>query len=71
MAKAQLYNADAWDSSKEHIFRFLWDGNQSFGNILQIRNNLTDTIVYEESETTMQLKHTVPANTLKNGTFFL
>ena len=66
----QLYNADAWDAKNTHTFNFLWSGNQSFGNILQIRNNLTDTIVYEESETTMQLKHTVPANTLKNGTLY-
>jgi hypothetical protein len=70
MAKPILYNADAWDSSKEKTFNFLWEGNQSFGNILQIRNNLTDKIVYEESETTMQLKHTVPANTLKNGILY-
>ena len=70
MAKPILYNADAWDSKNEKTFNFLWEGNQAFGNILQIRNNLTDKIVYEESETTMQLKHNVPANTLKNGTLY-
>jgi hypothetical protein len=66
----QLYNSDAWDASNEKTFRFLFEGNQAFGNILQIKNNLTGEVVYQESETTMQLKHTVPANTLKNGTLY-
>ena len=68
--KPILYNSDAWDASTEKTFRFLYDGNQSFSNILQIKNNVTGQIVYQESETTMQLKHTVPANTLQNGTLY-
>lgn len=65
-----LFNSDAWDASTEKTFRFLYDGNQAFGNILQIKNNLTGQVVYQESETTMQLKHTVPANTLQNGILY-
>lgn len=68
--KPVLYNSDAWDATNEKTFRFLYDGNQSFGNVLQIKNNLTGQIVYQESEATMQLKHTVSANTLQNGILY-
>ena len=66
----QLYNTDAWDAKNSHTFNFYWDGNQSFGNVCVIRNNLTNEIVYQGTETTMQLKHTISANTLKNGTLY-
>ena len=68
--KPILYNINAWDASQEQIFQFIWNGNQSFGNIAQIRNNADNNIVYQSSETTMQLKHTLPANTLVNGTLY-
>ena len=68
--KPVLYNSDAWDASTEKTFKFLYEGNQSFSNILQIKNNFTGEIVYQELETTMQLKHTVPANSLDNGTLY-
>lgn len=68
--KPTLYNINAFDSSKEMIFQFIWNGNQSFGNIAQIRTNANNNIVYQSSETTMQLKHSLPANTLVNGTLY-
>ena len=40
---ANLYNINAFDSYTEMVFNFIWNGNQSFGNILQIRDN-TDFI---------------------------
>ena len=66
----QLYNVNSWDANTQHSFFFYWHGNQSFGNILQIRDNNTNSVVYEEPETTMQLKHTVSANILKNGNYY-
>ena len=68
--KATLYNVLAFDSSNEATFQFIWNGNQSFGNILQIKENATNKIIYDESETTMQLKHTLSANTLTNGVLY-
>ena len=68
--KPILYNSDAWDSSNEKTFRFFFEGNQAFGNNLIIKNNTTGQVVYQGTETTMQLKHTVPANTLKNGILY-
>lgn len=68
--KPILYNINAFNAIQETAFQFVWNGNQSFGNICIIRNNTTNQIVYQETETTMQLKHTLPANTLVNGTLY-
>ena len=69
--KPRLFNISAFDSSKEMVFDFLWQGNQSFGNILKIcDNNESNIEVYKMPQTTMQLKHILPANTLKNGHYY-
>ena len=69
--KPILYNIQSFDSSMEQIFSFVWNGNQSFGNKLIIcENNELSTVVYQTEQTTMQLKHTLPANTLKNGMYY-
>ena len=68
--KPILYNVPAFDATQEITFQFLWQGNQSFGNIIQIRDNNTQQVIYQEPETTMQLKHTLDANTLKNGNYY-
>lgn len=68
--KANLYNINAFDASQEMIFQFIWQGNQSFGNILRICENQSNTVVYQEKQTTMQLKHTLPTNTLNNGILY-
>lgn len=62
-----LYNSIAFDSSQEHEFMFQATGNQVVKNKLTIKNNETNEIVYDEIQVTMQLKHTLPANTLTNG----
>lgn len=63
-----LYNINTFDASNEIIFQFQWNGNQSFGNKLVIcDNNEANKIVYQEPQTTMQLKHILSANKLKNG----
>ena len=70
MSKPILYNLNAWDSSEEKVLSFLYSGNQAFGNICVIKDNLTNQIVYEGTDTTMQLKHTVQANILTNGKLY-
>lgn len=67
MSKPQLYNIDTFDANNECVVSFLWNGNQSFGNICTIKENDTKKIIYQETKTTMQLKHIVPANTFTNG----
>lgn len=68
--RANLYNINAFDASEEITFQFVWQGNQAFGNILRICENSSNTVIYQESQTTMQLKHTLPANTLTNGVLY-
>lgn len=65
-----LYLIDTFDATKEKQIKFKWDGNQSFGNICEIRENQNNTIVYQETQSTMQLIHTIPTNTLTNGILY-
>ena len=65
--KPILYNIQSFDSSEELTISFLWNGNQSFGNVCIIKDNTSKEIIYQYPATTMQLKHTIPANTLENG----
>jgi hypothetical protein len=69
--KPILYNINSFDANNQQIFSFVWEGNQSFGNKLIIcDNNVSNTIVYQEPQTTMQLKHTLSKNILKNGHYY-
>ena len=65
--KPILYNIFSFDANKDFVFRFKWDGNQSFGNIVEIKNNQSGNVVYQKTQTTMQLQHSLPARTLING----
>ena len=65
--KPILYLINTFDASTEQEIRFVWEGNQSFSNTCIITENLTEKVVYKETQTTMQLKHVLPANSLVNG----
>lgn len=71
MNKPQLYinSSYAFDARYEHEFYYLWSfaNNQSVANTLVIRDNETNTIVYNTKQETLLLKHVLPANTLQNG----
>lgn len=62
----------AFDATTEHIFEYSWDGSniQSVGSILTITNNETNVVIYNEPNNSLLLKHTLPANTLKNGVLY-
>ena len=68
--KPILYLVPTFDAHSEQEIRFVWEGNQSFGNICVIRDNLTDQIIYQNIQTTMQLKHILPADSLVNGKLY-
>lgn len=68
--KPILYLSNTFDAHQPHEFRFIWEGNQSFSNTVIIRDNVTDKVVYQETQTTMQLKHVLPANSLVNGKLY-
>lgn len=62
----------AFDSTNEHIFEYSWDSSnvQSVGNILTIRNNETNAIIYNGRINSLLLRHTLPANALTNGVLY-
>ena len=69
--KPILYKIKTFDATKDNIFKFVWEGNQSFGNICEIKNNTTNTsVVYSQSQTSMRLEHQLLANTLQNGNWY-
>lgn len=66
-----LYTVPAFDATKEQNFSFLsMGGNQVVANTLTIKNNATLATVYEQTQTTYKFVHTLPANTLTNGTYY-
>lgn len=65
-----LYVVNSFDATNDFIFKFKWNGSQSFGNILEIRRNDTNTIVYQETQSTMHLQHVLQGNTLTNGILY-
>ena len=71
LSKPQLYidASYAFDTRYEREFKYLWPSgnNQSVANTLIIRDNETNTIVYNTKQETLLLKHVLPANTLQNG----
>lgn len=66
-----LYSVAAFDATKEQVFQFsVVGGNQVTQNTLTIKDNATLTTVYSETQTTFRFEHTLPANTLTNGTYY-
>ena len=68
--KPTLYNISAFDATKDKSITFIWNGNQAFKNECIIRNNSTNTIVYQNTQETFQLKHDIKANSLQNGVLY-
>lgn len=66
-----LYTVNAFDATQEQVFNFnVLGGNQVTANTLTIKNNATLSTVYSATQTTFKFIHTLPANTLTNGTYY-
>ena len=66
-----LYSVPAFDAQNSFVFQFASiGGNQVVANTLTIKNNATLTTVYSATQTTFKFEHTLPANTLTNGTYY-
>mgnify|MGYP004656388229 CR=1 FL=1 len=69
LTKPSLYPMAAFDATKPQQFKFYSQGgSQVTGNILTIKNNATLAQVYKETVTSFAYIHTLPADTLTNGT---
>ncbi len=66
-----LYTVNAFDATQSQVFNFnVLGGNQVTANTLTIKNNATLSTVYSATQTTFKFIHTLPANTLTNGTYY-
>lgn len=68
LTKPTLNQVPAWDATKGYTFTFnVVGGTQVAGSILTIRNNETNVIVYQHTESSYRFENTIPANILTNG----
>lgn len=66
-----LYSIPAFDAQNSFVFQFASiGGNQVVANTLTVKNNATLSTVYSATQTTFKFEHTLPANTLTNGTYY-
>lgn len=66
-----LYTVSAFDATQAQTFTFVSiSGSQVVANTLTIKDNATLTTVYSDTQTTFKFTHTLPANTLTNGTYY-
>lgn len=69
--KPALYLIPAFDRNVGIIIKFSWLGNLPIANTLRIIDNLTEKVVYEETQTTMRLEHIISSNNkLINGRLY-
>ena len=67
MSTPILYGKSAFNATLETVFLFGYSGNQSFSNRLVIKDNITNSTIYDQIIVTFQLKHTLILNSLVNG----
>lgn len=60
-------NGSAFDASQNKTLTFNWTGNQAFKNRLRVYNNTTDELVYDITQESFKLAHTIQAGLLQNG----
>ena len=67
----QLLSISAFDATLEQTFLFnVIGGNQVVANTLTIKNNVTLTTIYSETQDTFKFEHILPAGTLTNGGYY-
>lgn len=71
LTRPVLYSIPAFDATNQYVVQFnSIGGSQVTGNRLVIATNENNQSVYDEIQTTFRFEHTIPANTLTNGTYY-
>ena len=72
LTRPTLLPMTAFDATEQQTFTFTVTGTSSqiVSNLLIIRNNETNDIVYQEQQETFKYEHIVNANELTNGTYY-
>lgn len=63
-------NGNAFDATTDKVINFTWSGNQAFKNRLRVYNNYTNELVYDVTQDSFKLSHTIEANSLTNGSCY-
>lgn len=70
MATVYVKSISAYDAANAQVVSFGYSGNQCIKNRIVVYNSSTAEVVYDNTVTTYQLSHTIPAGTLTNGTSY-
>lgn len=66
-----LLTPPAFDATKSYTFSFnVVSGDQVVANMLIIRDNSDNSVVYSEKQTSFRYEHILPPNTLENGKYY-
>lgn len=71
MAKPKIKNITPFDALSTHEIEFSWNGDMAYKNRLIIYDAESLEVVYDKTITSFNLKHSLPANTLQNGSRYL
>ncbi len=67
MARPIVNKIQPFDADKAYDISISWTGNRAYANRVIIYDNKTNDIVFDDTVSTFDLTHTIPACTLKNG----
>lgn len=67
MAKPYILRIQPFDANKPYEISLSWTGNRAYANRIIIYKNETNDIVFDDTVSTFELLHTIPAHTLTNG----
>lgn len=67
MARPKIKHIAPFDAGEDHDIILVWSGNRAHANRIIIRDNETNTEVFNDVVSSFALTHTIPADTLQNG----
>lgn len=67
MAKPYILRITPFDANKPYEISLSWSGNRAYANRIIIYENETNDVIFDDTVSSFELLHTVPANTLTNG----
>lgn len=71
MAKPIINKITPFDSTKDYIVSLSWTGNRPKSNRIIIYDNVTNSVVYDDTTITYALEHIIPKDTLVNGKYYV
>lgn len=67
MARPILNKIQPFDANKDYEISISWTGNRAYANRIIIRDNDSNSVLFDDTVSTFALKHKIPAYTLTNG----